>query len=64
MANKDAAIMVADKDAEQQLVTRALEVIHDDEQLALLSRNIEQLAQHQSAERIVDKIVKIIEKKQ
>ena len=64
LANKDAAIMVADKDAEQQLVTRALEVIHDDEQLALLSRNIEQLAQHQSAERIVDKIVKIIEKKQ
>ena len=64
MANKDAAIMVADKDAEQQLVTRALEVIQDDEQLALLSRNIEQLAQHQSAERIVDKIVKIIEKKQ
>ena len=64
LANKDAAIMVADKDAEQQLVTRALEVIHDDEQLALLSRNIEQLAQHQSAERIVDEIVKIIEKKQ
>lgn len=64
LANKDAAIMVADKDAEQQLVTRALEVIHDDEQLALLSRNIERLAQHQSAERIVDEIVKIIEKKQ
>lgn len=64
LANKDAAIMVADKEAEQQLVTRALEVIHDDEQLALLSRNIEQLAQHQSAERIVDEIVKIIEKKQ
>jgi len=64
LANKDAAIMVADKDAEQQLVTKALEVIHDDEQLALLSRNIEQLAQHQSAERIVDEIVKIIEKKQ
>ena len=64
LANKDAAIMVADKDAEQQLVTRALKVIHDDEQLVLLSRNIEQLAQHQSAERIVDEIVKIIEKKQ
>lgn len=64
LANKDAAIMVADKDAEQQLVTKALEVIHDDEQLALLSRNIERLAQHQSAERIVDEIVKIIEKKQ
>ena len=54
--------MVSDKDAEQQLVTRALEVVHDDGQLALLSRNIEQLAQHQSADRIVDEIVKIIDK--
>ena len=60
--NKDAAIMVSDKDAEQQLVTKALEVIHDDKRLAQLSSNIEQLAQHQSADRIVDEIVKIIEK--
>ena len=49
--------------AEQQLVTKALEVIHDDKRLARLSSNIEQLAQHQSADRIVDEIVKIIEKK-
>ncbi len=63
LVNKDAAIMVSDKDAEQQLVTKALEVIHDDKRLAQLSSNIEQLAQHQSADRIVDEIVKIIEKK-
>ncbi|RHJ82432.1 undecaprenyldiphospho-muramoylpentapeptide beta-N-acetylglucosaminyltransferase [Parabacteroides sp. AM08-6] len=62
LANKDAAIMVADKEAEQQLVPEALEVIHDDERLRTLSRNIEKLAQHQSAERIVDEIVKIINK--
>lgn len=62
LVNKDAAIMVADKDAEQQLVPKALEVIHDDERLRALSRNIEKLAQHQSAERIVDEIVKIINK--
>ena len=43
--------MVSDKDAEQQLVTKALEVIHDDKRLAQLSSNIEQLAQHQSADR-------------
>lgn len=62
LVNKDAAIMVADKDAEQQLVPKALEVIHDSEHLRTLSRNIETLAQHQSAERIVDEIVKIINK--
>lgn len=61
LVNKEAAIMVADKDAEQQLVPKALEVIHNDELLTLLSRNIEQLAQHNSADRIVDEIVKIIE---
>ncbi|MCD8269718.1 MAG: undecaprenyldiphospho-muramoylpentapeptide beta-N-acetylglucosaminyltransferase [Parabacteroides sp.] len=62
LANKDAAIMVADKDAEQQLVTKALEVVHDDEHLASLSRNIERLAHHHSADLIVDEIVKIIDK--
>ena len=63
LVGKDAAVMVADKDAEQQLVSKALEIIHDDERLRALGRNIATLAQHQSAERIVDEIVKIIEKK-
>ena len=63
LVGKDAAVMVADKDAEQQLVPKALEIIHDDERLRVLGRNIATLAQHQSAERIVDEIVKIIEKK-
>lgn len=62
LANKDAAIMVADKDAEEVLVTVALEVVHDEQFLYMLSRNIEQLAQHNSADRIVDEIVKIIDK--
>ena len=61
LAGKDAAIMVADKDAEQQLVPKALEIIHDDERLRTLSRNIATLAHHESAERIVDEIVRIIE---
>ena len=59
LVGKDAAVMVAD----QQLVPKALEIIHDDERLRALGRNIATLAQHQSAERIVDEIVKIIEKK-
>lgn len=62
LVDKEAAILVADKEAEQQLVPKALEVIHDDERLRTLSRNIATLAHHQSAEHIVDEIVKIIEK--
>ena len=52
--------MVADKDAEKELVSKALDIIYDEKRLNSLSKNIALLAQHQSAERIVDEIVKII----
>ena len=61
--HKDAAVMIADKDAEKDLVPTALKIVHDDERLCTLSRNIETLAQRHSADRIVDEIVKIIDKK-
>ncbi len=60
LANKNAAIMVADKDAEQELVAKALETVYDDVLLRSMSSNIATLAHHQSADRIVDEIVKII----
>lgn len=62
LVHKEAAIMVEDKDAEQVLVQTALDVVHSDERLRDLSHNIAVLAQHQSAERIVDEIMKIIDK--
>lgn len=61
LANQDAAIMIADKDAPAQLVSTALKVVHDEEKLTTLSRNIAGLAQHRSADRIVDEIIKIID---
>ena len=63
LVHKDAAVMIADKDAEKDLVPTALKIVHDDERLRTLSRNIETLAQLHSADRIVDEIVKIIDKK-
>lgn len=63
LVHKDAAVMIADKDAEKDLVPTALKIVHDDERLHTLSRNIETLAQRHSADRIVDEIVKIIDKK-
>ena len=62
LANKDAAIMVADKDAEQELISKALETIHNDNRLAEMTLNIGKLAHHNSAEQIVDEIMKIIDK--
>lgn len=61
LVNKDAAILIADKDAEGQLMDTALKVIQDDERLRNLEQHIKILAQHDSADRIVDEIVKIIE---
>lgn len=60
LVRKDAALLVTDKDAEEQLVSTALEVIGNEERLSSLSRNIAKLALHDSADRIVDEIVKII----
>ena len=60
LVDKNAAVMVIDKEAEKELVAKALELIYDEERLNSLSKNIAMLAQHQSAERIVDEMIKII----
>lgn len=63
LVEKDAAVMVADVDAINSLVPLALDIVHDTAKLESLSENITKMAQHCSAERIVDEIVKIIEKR-
>lgn len=60
LAKKDAAILIADKDANQQLINRVLEIIHDDNLLEKLSKNILQLALPDSADKIVEEVEKII----
>ena len=62
LVNKDAAVMVRDSEANAELVATALELIQNEEKLQSLSKNIAQLAERNSAQRIVDEIVKIIEK--
>lgn len=62
LVDKQAAVMVADRQAERLLVPTALEIVRDEARLASLSTHISELALEQSAERIVDEIMKIIEK--
>lgn len=57
---KDAALMVPDADAVEQLVPMALNVVGNEERLNSLSEHISLLAQHHSAERIVDEIIRMI----
>ncbi len=61
LVEKGAAILVTDRDAEMSLVPKALEVVNDEECLRNLSRQIAGLAIPDSAERIVDEIISIIE---
>lgn len=63
LVNKNAAILVKDVDAEQDMVKTALELIGDEAKLNDLSKNILTLAQRDSANRIADEVVKLIKTK-
>ncbi len=60
LVDKDATVMVTDLQAPDILFETALELVRDDERRKQLSDNIGQMAQHDSAERIVDEIEKIL----
>ncbi len=59
LVKKNAAILVPDNSAKQELFSVTLELVRNSEKLSELSSNIEQLAQHNSANRIVDQIAKL-----
>jgi UDP-N-acetylglucosamine--N-acetylmuramyl-(pentapeptide) pyrophosphoryl-undecaprenol N-acetylglucosamine transferase len=63
LSTRGAAIMVTDADAGQQLVDTMLDTVADSEKTASLSNNVLQMALRDAAERIVDEVEKIIEKK-
>ncbi|MBR5725747.1 MAG: undecaprenyldiphospho-muramoylpentapeptide beta-N-acetylglucosaminyltransferase [Muribaculaceae bacterium] len=61
LVNRGAAIMVADVDAGTRLVETMLNTVADEARIAELGKNVEQMALHDAAERIVDEVEKIIE---
>lgn len=62
LSTRGAAVMVADKDAKEQLVDEALRLISDESKLNELGANAQAMAQLNSADRIADEILKLIEK--
>lgn len=60
LVHKNAAILVADDTAEEQLFSIALDLVQNAAKLIDLSANIIQLAQHNSANRIVDELEKLV----
>ena len=63
LVNKQAAVLVTDMEAREKLVDTALNIVHDEAQLASLAQHIGKMAHFNSAEQIVDEIMKIIERK-
>ena len=59
LVNKEAAVLVRDADAAEQLVPTALELINDDKRLQTLHTNILTLAQTDSARRIAEEVIKL-----
>ena len=58
---KDAAVMIKDADAIEQLVNITLELIHNEPELKKLSGNILKLAEKDSADRIALEVMKLID---
>ena len=63
LVNKDAAVMVSDVLAPGLLFDVAFSLVRNDIRLESLRRNIAEMAQHDSAKRIVDEIEKIVSAK-
>lgn len=62
LVRKDAAVLVKDKDANEQMVATALSLIQDKAQLESLHQNILTLALPDSAKRIAEEVMKLAQK--
>lgn len=63
LVKKNAAIMITDADARESLFKTALSLVNDENRLISLSENISNMAQKNSAKRIVDEIEQLISTK-
>jgi len=60
LVNNSAALMIKDSESVDKLIPLAFEVVNNKKQLEDLSENIYKLAQHDSASRIADEVLKIM----
>ena len=63
LVNKNAAVLVRDADAADQLVPTALALLKDEQRLQQLHTNVLQLAQRDSALRIAEEVIKLAQNK-
>jgi UDP-N-acetylglucosamine--N-acetylmuramyl-(pentapeptide) pyrophosphoryl-undecaprenol N-acetylglucosamine transferase len=59
LTKEGAALLVSDKNADQDMIIKAVELINDKRTQESLSQNLKRLAMPQSSEVIVDEILKL-----
>ena len=64
LSDKDAAIFVADKDARNELVDKALALVSNPDKIASLETEVKKLAYHDSAEIIAKEVIRMAGEKQ
>ena len=62
LVSRDAALLVRDAEAAEKLLPTALELVHDTERIAAISRNVAPLARLDAAQTIADEIYKLAAK--
>jgi UDP-N-acetylglucosamine--N-acetylmuramyl-(pentapeptide) pyrophosphoryl-undecaprenol N-acetylglucosamine transferase len=62
LVSKDAALMIKDSEARQKLISEALKLMADEKKCSVLSENIAKLALRDSAKKIAEVILKLIDK--
>ncbi|MDA9555057.1 undecaprenyldiphospho-muramoylpentapeptide beta-N-acetylglucosaminyltransferase [Pelobium sp.] len=62
LVNKEAAILIADKHAESELIDQTLKLLSDKEQMNLISQRIGELALPHADEQIAEEVIKIAQK--
>ena len=60
LVRKDAAMIVKDADAPEQLMTTALELVHNTERIATLEKNALAMALTDAAQVICDEVYKLV----
>ena len=63
LVEKDAAIMIPDKDAAEQLVDKAIELVKDNNRKEILSKNIKQLEERDADLKIAKEVLKLVDEK-
>ena len=61
LVNRNAALMITDANAVEQLVPTMLRTVTNDDTIAALERNVKEMALPNSAERIVDHLLELVE---